>query len=163
MTITSSNFSTGVLAMIAPRRQAAKVLLTVVLTTTACDGRGQVAAPEAEIQRGIIEFDDKPVRITAPASVVLGAPATIDVTTYGGGCVGKGETRVTVEGLLAVVEPFDRFTAPPSDGACADILLRLSHVVTIEFTKRGAATLRVRGLRVPGDELIEVQRTIIVQ
>ncbi len=163
MTITSSSYSTGVLALIAPRRQAAKVLLTVVLTTTACDGRGQIAEPQAEMLRGIIEFEGNPVRITAPDSVVLGAPATIDVTTYGGGCVSKGETRVTVEDLSAVVEPFDRFTAPPPDAACTDILRRLSHVVTIKFTKRGVATLQVRGRRVPGDELLEVERTIVVQ
>ncbi len=141
----------------------ARVALIALLSATACASQGQVLEPTVELQPGILEFYDQPVQITTPDTVAVGAPATIEVKTYGGGCVSKGETRVTVEGLLAVVEPLDSVITPSPEAACTDELRFFSHIVTVEFTERGTATLRVRGRRMPAGELLEADRIIVVQ
>ncbi|MEO7648259.1 MAG: hypothetical protein ABIV11_08500 [Gemmatimonadaceae bacterium] len=78
------------------------------------------------------------------AVVPDGRTVTVSVTTYGGGCESKGETEVAVNGLTAVVTPYD-YTSTAT-GACTDILRSFVHSTSIQFAGPGTAQIIVRGL-----------------
>ena len=139
-------------------------VIAAAALTVSCSNHETVMGQDTELRLGVIESFGDPVEITVPGSVVAGTPFEITVNTYGNGCVGLGETRVTVTGLTAEIEPFDWVFTPPPGAACTDQLIRFSHVATVEFVEKGTATLRVRGSRgEPGGKVLEVERSIAVR
>ncbi len=149
--------------MLKPPRSVCRLSIIAAALAVSCSNPEAVTGQGRELLRGAIEFFGDPVEITAPDAVTAGTPFTVTVTTYGGGCVGLGETRVTVSGLTVVIEPFDWVTQPQPGAACTDQLIRFRHLATVEIVVRGTATLRVRGRREPGGELLEVERSIVVR
>ena len=116
---------------------------------------------EWELRRGTVEFYDDPIVIEHADTFTLGASGSVTVRTYGGGCVRQGVSEVAVNGLTAVIEPFDSVHVAAQ--VCTDILRLFRHVVAVSFTERGTATLRIVGLSRPADDEITVTRHVVVQ
>ena len=112
---------------------------------------------------GTIQFHSDPVWIVAPASVQAGVPFTVQVITYGGGCVTQGDTEAAVTGSEAQVTVYDWVTEPGPNEACTLELRWFEHTATLQFAQAGAATLRVRGWERPAQQEITVTRQIVVQ
>ena len=91
----------------------------------------------------------------------------VRVTTYGDGCHSKGETEVRVDGMEALVTPYD-YTAPPGT-VCTRQLVSTIHEATVQFPGSGTARVRVRGLdrsrmstqNMIGDT-ITVERSVVI-
>lgn len=99
---------------------------------------------------------------------VTGRTVRVAVASYGGGCHSKGETEVSVVGMVGEVTPWD-YTAPPGT-PCTQPLLSFDHVATLEFAQAGTATIRIRGIdasrRHAGNltgEVIVVERQVQLQ
>jgi hypothetical protein len=106
--------------------------------------------------------DDPRITVTQQDGAV-----TVRVTTYGGGCHSKGPTHVQVQGMEALVIPYD-YTAPPGT-PCTLILLGFVHEATLRFDGRGTGRVRVRGMdhstisaANPRGDTITVERSIAV-
>ncbi|HEX7118665.1 MAG TPA: hypothetical protein VF212_07760 [Longimicrobiales bacterium] len=137
---------------------------SLVLVACACASGGG-AADEPRRVIGTIEHHGDPVRVEAPAEVARGADFRVTVVTYGGGCVRQGDTEVEVDGLSAVVTPYDIDITPtlPPGGACTLELRMYRHDATLRFDGAGTATVTFRGRRLPGGEIISVARTVRVR
>ena len=73
-----------------------------------------------------------------------GRTVQVVVTTYGDGCLSKGDTEVRVEGLEADITPYD-YTAPPGS-VCTRQLVSVRHTATVTFSGAGEATIRIHGI-----------------
>lgn len=107
----------------------------------------------------IAGFDDDDPHVTVPATVQAGAPFTVRVRTYGGGCVSKGATHVLLEGATATVVPYDRHSGAQ---VCTHELLMFEHAVEITFDAPGLAEVVVRG-RDSSDDTVTFTYEIEVQ
>ncbi len=116
---------------------------------------------EWELRRGVIEFYDDPVIIEHADTLGVGSSGSVAVSTYGGGCIRQGVSEVTINGMTAVIEPFDSVHVAAE--GCTDELRVFRHVVVVQFTERGTATLRIVGLSRPADNEITVTRHVVVQ
>ncbi|MEW5918284.1 MAG: hypothetical protein AB1762_17910 [Gemmatimonadota bacterium] len=67
--------------------------------------------------------------------------------------------RLTYRGRNAVVTPYAN-NRIAGENACADILKRPEHVVTLRFADAGLASVRVEGRREPSGELASAEGTI---
>lgn len=119
---------------------------------------------EYEVQRGILEYYGYPADVTVPDTVPVNTPASIAVRTYGGGCIfATAFEDVSVEGLLAVVEPYDSVHVAR---ACRANLRIFGHIAQVQFGQQGTATVRVVGLFVSEyggiETVMTVERTIVV-
>jgi hypothetical protein len=77
--------------------------------------------------------------------------------------VTQGDTEAGVTGSEAQLTVYDRFADPGPNGACTMELRLFEHTATVQFAQPGAATLRVRGWKEPGEEEVTVTRQIVVQ
>lgn len=129
----------------------------------ACAGSGDFAIqPRLEARRGVIEFFEDTVGIILPDTVLANVPANISVRTHGGGCISQGETRVSVDGLLAVIEPFDSVVVG-DDLVCTTELWVFTHTALLQFGQTGIATARIIGIREPSGDTISVDRIVVVR
>jgi len=101
--------------------------------------------------------------VELPAVVRAGQPATVYVTTYGGGCVAEDTTVVTVVGMQADVVPYQRVPAIGPRTVCTRELRLTRRPAVVTFATAGVATLQVTGRRQPDDVLFTMRRTIRVQ
>ncbi len=69
----------------------------------------------------------------------------IAVKTYGGGCITRGETRLTQLGLSVEIAPFDKVTDPGPQGACTSVLRILEHDIVVVFDTPGSANVVIQG------------------
>ncbi len=140
------------------------MILRQTLAPAACAaflGCGLIAGPDWELRRGAIEFYNDPVIVQLADTVSVTKPTTMSVITYGGGCVRKGPTEVSIDGLDAVVEPFDSVHVAAE--ACTLELSRFLHEVSLQFAERGTATVRVIGMTEPSNMVLTVTRTVVIQ
>lgn len=133
--------------------------LAALALAAACSP-AEPGAPVREL--GYIEYYETPVEVTVPATARAGAPFTIRVVTWGGGCTSAGDTEATVSGAAADVSPYDLRVDDPGV-ACPDILRSLAHEAALRFDTPGTATVRVHGRREPGTDVVTVTRTVTVQ
>ena len=139
--------------------------LFVLPLVLACTGT-TTTEPDQRRQLGTIagyQLNDPLVAV-----VPSGRTVAVSVTTYGGGCDSKGETEVAVNGLTAVVTPYDYWKS--ATGACPDILRTFAHSTTIEFVESGTAQIIVRGLdwrtrtaKNPDGDTLSVVRSVEVR
>jgi hypothetical protein len=119
---------------------------------------------QIELKRGIFEGFGQPVSVTIPDTVPVHTAASVVVMTYGGGCIfAKAFEQVSVEGLLAVVEPYDSVNV--SCTVATAELRGFTHIAVVQFGEQGIATVRVVGQRVSADgteSLMTVERSIVV-
>lgn len=104
--------------------------------------------------------DDPFVTVT-----VTGTTATVTVRTYGSGCSSMGDTDVQVNGLEALVVPYDY-----EPGCTNRVLFQFQHTAAVEFDTTGSAVIRVRGLDGrtvsqlhPMPDTVVVERTVDLQ
>lgn len=99
--------------------------------------------------------------LDAPATVMAGKDFQVTITTTGSGCEREADTGVVVSEDAATVMVYD-FTKATRPGVyCAMILKRLRHTVTLSFTKRGRALIRVWGRRVGSDTPLGGAPTVV--
>ena len=117
------------------------------------------------VERGVIKHHDLPVLVDVPPEARSDVPAVVTVYTYGLiDCVRPGETRVSVDGLEALIEPFDTVIRPTGPNeVCALQLRRKTHEAHLVFAESGEATLTIRGVEEPSRKLIEVKRVLPVR
>lgn len=137
-------------------------------------GCGSLSSPDGRGVVGVIQIEsDQPLSIVAPDTVAAGEPFALTVTTYshslpGNLCVdGAEDTRVRIEGVSAVVTPYDR--AVHSSDGCPFVLRKIPHTAQLEFSSTGVATIIVQG-RVkeegkafPTEDLVTVTREVVVR
>lgn len=133
--------------------------LAALALAAACSSTG---ANREVRELGSIDYYETAVEVTVPATVHAGAPFTVRVVTWGGGCTRAGDTEATVSGAVADVSPYDLRIDGPGV-ACPDILRSLTHEATLRFDAPGTATVRVHGRREPSGDRLTVTRTVTVQ
>ncbi|HEX6940552.1 MAG TPA: hypothetical protein VF158_14140 [Longimicrobiales bacterium] len=140
------------------------LLPSLILAVCACATGGRNDDGPRRVV-GTIEHYGDPVRVEAPADVARGADFRVTVVTYGGGCLHQGDTEVEINGLSAVVTPYDIDVTPtvPPGGACTLELRQYRHDATLRFDRAGSATITFRGRRLPSGEIISVTRTVRVR
>lgn len=110
-----------------------------------------------------IDFYNDPIVVHTPDSVRVGNVFPVTVRSYGGGCITQGHTDVTINGLGAVVTPYDTVvTRAPENYACTMELRHYEHVAHLAFDRPGSAAIRFQGRREPGGTIISVSRTVVV-
>ena len=135
------------------------VAVVAVYIAAACIPSTEPVRFEEEI--GFIKgFNLDDPRVVVPDTVDLGEPFTVTVTTYGGGCVSKGCTAVSAEGLLATVMPYDVMA---QQGVCTAILISFEHEAILQFDQTGVARVVIRGRQAPSGEVISEEQSIIVR
>jgi hypothetical protein len=127
----------------------------------ACRSTSEPATPE---ELGIIEFyGDRTGVLALPDTVRAGHDVEVTVRTFGGGCVSAAGTGLRYHGALAVILPYDNPSSrAPAGTGCPDILLRISHTVTLRFPTPGQALVRAEGRREPGGGTTAVEGTLVV-
>lgn len=133
-----------------------KVSVLAVLILVACaaspNGGSSLGSPKngaanggslGERELGTINFYGEPVQVEVPSSVRQGQPFVVTVVTYGGGCIGKGETKVEGKALRAEVRPYDYDISPtlPINGTCTTELRHYEHTATLRFVEVGTAEI----------------------
>ena len=99
-----------------------------------------------------------------PNHGISGVPITLAFYTVGGGCTRTGPTSASVDGLVAVIQPFDSVvTELPPNWGCPMDLRGLEHTATVRFASAGTATVQVLGRRQPGDSALIIERTVVIQ
>ena len=99
--------------------------------------------------------------LVAPATVLAGEDFQVTITTTGSGCEREADTGLIVSEDAATVMVYDFTKATRPGVACAMILKRLRHTVTLRFTKRGKALIRVWGRRVGSDTPLAGAPTVL--
>jgi hypothetical protein len=102
--------------------------------------------------------------VEVPGLVEQGQPFAVTVTTYGNGCIEKGETKVKVEALRAEIRPYDYDTSPLY-GGCDDVLRTHEHTATLSFKEAGTAEIIFYGLKEGAGSVTQtsVTRTVVVR
>lgn len=93
--------------------------------------------------------------------VPQGRAVWVSITTFGPGCYRRGETEVEVQGLEAVVAPYNY--APLPGSPCTRDLRSFEHTATLRFEVSGTARILVRGLSTathPYGDTITVERFV---
>jgi hypothetical protein len=133
------------------------LLLASVVALAGCQ---EVADPPEETRvPGTIELYSQPVVVSANYTVPLGQPIVVRVRTYGNGCVSRGDTEIQQQDLQATITPHDYQQRAQ---ACPDILRTFEHEATLRFSRRGNATVVIRGNSLPANRIIERSLTISV-
>ena len=122
-------------------------------------------APVLERVRGpaILLFYGDTSSVSLPAAARVGVPFSITVVSFGGGCIAHGETELTVHELEAEVRPhrYEAVRLPPNV-ACTMELRIYRDTVSVEFGEPGEATVRIVGIRRPGDTPYLIERRLPV-
>ena len=85
--------------------------------------------------------------VTAPDTVAVGQLFTVTVTTTGpNGCWRSESTEVEVDGLSAVITPYDVDEAEANPGiACTQAIVYFDHEAELRFDSPGTAGIDVQG------------------
>jgi hypothetical protein len=111
----------------------------------------------------IVHYRD-PVRVEVPESVARGESFVVKVTTYGGGCIAKGDTEVRTEGFDVRVTPYDwEVVRTPPNTACTDDLRLYQHTATLRFDQPGTIRVTIRGREKPSGQVLTVERKTMVR
>lgn len=132
-------------------------LIGTAVVLTACSG---VLGPNGEKRLGVIAFYEDPVVTEVPDTVQVGVGFEVSVRTYGGGCISEDGTDVHVEDLVVNVRPYDVHSGA---NVCTDELRLFDHRTTLTLTEPGLAEIRFHGKEMPGDSMLTVARSIVVQ
>lgn len=108
------------------------------------------APPDTGLGDGVIEYNGT-IEVSLPSNVLVGDTFSVAVTTWQGlgFAVGKGETRVTVDGRRVTIAPIDRYGPK---GPQLGLAQRMQHEALLSFPNPGLVTVDVVGRRWPGYE-----------
>ena len=126
----------------------------------AAPSHAQYAPPQESRVLGILDESANDA-LVAPDAVMAGEDFQVTITTIGGGCEREADTGVIVseDGATVMVYDFTKATHPGV--ACTLILKHLRHTVTLRFTKRGKALIRVWGRKVGSDTPLAGAPTVL--
>jgi hypothetical protein len=110
-------------------------------------GCGLVGLGEDE-RLGVLRLDGDTVPIYIPQSVERGERFAVNFYTFGGGCISRGQTELSIRGLEATIVPYDVHSG---ERDCTDESAFLDHTTWLHFETEGPATIRVHGRGEPGD------------
>jgi hypothetical protein len=139
------------------------LLAAVALASVGCR---TVTGDETEQERQLawIRHYGERARVELPPEVARGADFEVMVRTFGGGCIGQGDTEVSLSERSAEVRPYDLFvTRLPANAACTADLRYYQHRAMLRFTRAGVAVVRIRGRDAPSGRVIVVARTVVVR
>lgn len=134
--------------------------LSILLLSGFLAGCWAVVGPDEERRLGVIAFHGDPVVVGVPETAEAGAPFDVTIRTYGGGCISKGDTEVTVRGLVVDVVPYDVHSG---HNVCTSELRQFEHRATVTLTNPGIAQVRFRGQSVPADTSLVVIREVVIE
>lgn len=117
-------------------------------------------SPDNQTLVGITHFHSEPAVADAPDVAVVGVPFEIRIRTYGGGCYSVGPTEVRVNGLSAMVTPYDHHSGGP---ICTHNLQMFDHRASVTINAAGSATIVFRGIEIPGELTALISRTVEVR
>jgi hypothetical protein len=100
---------------------------------------------------GTIEYHNQKPVLLAPTIVHAGKDFKIKMDTFGGGCERGGDAEVIVRENTATVKIYDFTRATGPEVMCFPYLARFPHTITLRFTKPGAATIRIEGVKQTND------------
>jgi len=109
----------------------------------------------ARVRSSFVETPGDPLRVED--SVRAGSQFAVTIFTDGG-CRSPDGTTVSVAGLTADLTPYDRALVR---GACAAPASINSRAVTLTFASAGQAMIRVHGLGLHGDVIMQHEVTIL--
>lgn len=104
----------------------------VLLATAACSDTALFSIRPGQLQDA--------QSILLPDTFRVGTTDSVVILTIGDGCIKRSETKSTVQGLLAVVEPRDSVL---TRSGCSDTPVSIRHRATLVFQAAGEATVRV--------------------
>ena len=143
--------------------QRATVALGLVAVTAGCTALGLDGARKERRPAYISSYEERSL-VEAPDTVSAGAPFTVTVHTFGGGCIGPGDTVAEVQGSVVTVRPFDVVTTHlPANQVCTAAMYVYAHDVTVRVSQPGAALIRVIGRVDPGDSVTMIERPVVVR
>ena len=136
-------------------------MLIAVVIVAGCSSPVSVEPDENGRVIGTIDHYGDGVRMELPTSVGAGDEILVRVLTYGGGCTAKGDTDVVQRSLSVTITPYDH--EPAGSVVCSALLRVHWHEAVIAFENRGVANVTIIGKRRPGDELVTVSRSILIE
>lgn len=124
----------------------------------------QAAVVGASTRRvAVVYHHEDPAVLEVPETGRVGEPITVQVTTYGGGCVRDDTTVATVAGLQADIVPYQQIFTPGPRGGCTRDLRITRRSVRVVFGTPGPARVRLIGRAQPGDSLIRLERQVTIR
>lgn len=91
---------------------------------------------------------------------VNGRTVIVNVITYGDGCYQRGETQLSMAGMVADIRPYD--LVPPPGTICTRQLVAGTHEAHLNFESGGVARIRVHGYDVRTRDAQNMPGTAIV-
>jgi len=132
------------------------VLFVLALAMFTACGTG----PEYQVSRGVIDESSTEHVVELSSDASVRRPAWLLVWTVGGPCHSAGETEVTIEGLHALVEPFDSLDLNCSSPDRIQVIFR--HTARLPFAEPGIATIQVL-VATRSDSLVRLDTTFVVR
>lgn len=143
---------------------AAPLIIAAVLTLAvpACTWDPFAPWDDGDPVLGVVEHFGDPIQVQVPNEVKRGTAFDVEIVTYGGGCVRKGDTRVEVMGRRVLVTPYDIDISGWNSVCTTDIRL-FAHKATLRFDTPGPVTIAFQGRRRPQGDLLTIERTVQVR
>jgi hypothetical protein len=149
----------GLVARSARRRGRSLLAIPATALVFCSGGCGLLGLGEDE-RLGLLRLDGEAATIYVPRSVERGERLAVNFYTFGGGCVSRGRTEISIRGLDATITPYDVHSGA---GNCTDEIAFLDHTTWLRFELEGTATIRVYGRGEPGDHPVVREFEVIVQ
>ena len=128
------------------------------LLTVACIGSMTTACgQDFDTRRSLIRFRGDTALVNI-SDAVAGEPVTITISVEFGACDELGRTDTSMDGMVATIEPFDRFAV---DILCNSNVVFGEHTATVVFSQPGLGTIRILGRDFRTGE-ITVERSVTV-
>jgi hypothetical protein len=144
-----------------PARRRGRSLLAIPATALVfCSGGCGLLDVGEDERLGLLRLDAEAATIYVPRSVERGERFAVNFYTFGGGCVSRGRTELSIRGLEATIAPYDVHSGA---GTCTDEIAFLDHTIWLRFDLEGTATIRVHGRGEPGDHTVVREFEVIVQ
>lgn len=132
-------------AMKSPKLTAILAAVVLVVCAASPSGGGSPDNPGKRVPGTLAQYGEA-LQIIVPEAVERGEVFEVDVTIYGGGCVGEGDLEVEVEGLQATIRPYDYDVSVPGFGCTLELII-YRRTASLRFDAPGRAQVRVLGLK----------------
>ena len=151
--------------MKSPKLTAALAGVVLVVCAASPSGGGSPDSPGKRVPGTLVQYGEA-LQVIVPEAVDRGEAFEVDVTVYGGGCVGEGDLEVEVKGLQASIRPYDYDVSVPGFGCTLELII-YTRTASLRFDTPGRAQVHVlglkKGLNNRRGKMITVTRTVEVR